>query len=561
MKNLYSISLSLIVAASTIPGAAQQLTNPGFEEAWVNCIPWTSTGNTTAQGTTPTGWNASNTIGTGSMGKMTLVSTTAGYNSTSAAEIANKEYSFIGIKKNIPGYLTLGTPWSTAQGTSANNKDGGTFGGIEFGYRPDALTFMYKSTGSADQPTVVAYSWKGTYTQADVPGDISMGNPTKISMVDRDRNILGVSTDQGGAVTASDGAARIATINQRLVAEQANWTPCTLPFEYTGTQTPEKFNVIFAAGDYFTSDPTKNVSITVDDVKLLYYSRLATLSVSGTPVEGFNSDKYSYTINSEMPAESAFAYTCLGNSGSGVATLSLDTENAVATITVTNANAGGTDIDGKTSHVYTLQFNKATTPDTPNVPEGALTYTGTLTVDIEMMGIHTETAGEKVYVLNSEDGNTCTFMLFNFKFEDIEVGNIVLENVSVTNEADGSGKYYAHVDHMLLGPDTDADGNPVPDDQKIDANVTLEGTIDQLGKAVMTINVEWNYDGTQIPIKVLFNGDGPGYVAGIEDVWNDTNDSAVEYYNIQGMRVSESNLTPGLYIIRKGNETKKVYIK
>ncbi len=39
------------------------------------------------------------------------------------------------------------------------------------------------------------------------------------------------------------------------------------------------------------------------------------------------------------------------------------------------------------------------------------------------------------------------------------------------------------------------------------------------------------------------------------------NDTPAEYYTLQGIRVSEADLTPGLYIERRGNDTRKVIIK
>lgn len=48
---------------------------------------------------------------------------------------------------------------------------------------------------------------------------------------------------------------------------------------------------------------------------------------------------------------------------------------------------------------------------------------------------------------------------------------------------------------------------------------------------------------------------------GVDDVAVDTNDSAIEYYNLQGVRVDADNLTPGVYVRRQGNKAVKVIIK
>lgn len=45
---------------------------------------------------------------------------------------------------------------------------------------------------------------------------------------------------------------------------------------------------------------------------------------------------------------------------------------------------------------------------------------------------------------------------------------------------------------------------------------------------------------------------------GVEDIAVDTADAPAEYFNLQGIRVDADNLTPGLYILRRGNHTVKV---
>ncbi len=58
----------------------------------------------------------------------------------------------------------------------------------------------------------------------------------------------------------------------------------------------------------------------------------------------------------------------------------------------------------------------------------------------------------------------------------------------------------------------------------------------------------------------MFDVNDNGGVSGIDAVEaNDT--EAVEYYNLQGVRVEADNLTPGLYITRKGNTISKVVVR
>ena len=330
MKRLYS----LIILTLTLPSMlnAQQLPNAGFENDWVKCKPWTSN-KTKKFESTPSNWTISHVIGINLIvvfsGSTKVGNEISGHDSSKAVSIYNSSNS-VAIDQIVPGYLTLGTTWSTAN-TSGKDADGGTFGGIEFKHRPDAISFYYQRSHGTDKPdeksSVVAYMWKGTYQQADVPGEIA-SKPKTVTMMDRDRNILGMETPKGGTVN-SDGCERIAKINFDLDGDAADWTNRVIPFEYESANTPEKFNVIFSAGDYFSTTPGKNNTLNIDDIKLIYYSRLASLKVNGVRVNGFDPDKYDYTVDAEMPENSnAFVAECMGNSGSSTDRIDLDKKNA-----------------------------------------------------------------------------------------------------------------------------------------------------------------------------------------------------------------------------------------
>ncbi|MCH5180993.1 MAG: hypothetical protein J1F06_00035 [Prevotellaceae bacterium] len=359
-KLIFSTCCALSITAS-----AQQLPNSGFDENWVTCIPWTSTNNNRSIGSTPNaigseGWHAANTIGANGTGSTAVVT-----NENGAACITNKA----SIGQNIPGYLTLGTPWSTAKvrTMTPSDKDGGTFGGYPFSFQPDAISFDYKSTKSSSSDiaaSVIAYLWKGTYTQKDVPGNITYAlignpsNPTVVDMQDRDRNILDTITAKGGVVSKTEDAARIAKIKHYIQESQQEFTNLTLDFTYeTGMDdvTPEKINVIFAAGDYFSESPVANVSLTVDNVKLIYRSRLDEISFNEEAVENFDKTVYTYEVEGDY-TENCLSYTVDGRTAT--ATQTYDEATRTATITVSNVDA---DEDGQKQHVYTVKFKRKLT--------------------------------------------------------------------------------------------------------------------------------------------------------------------------------------------------------
>lgn len=559
MRKIYSLFLlAAIVALPTTMTNAQQLPNASFEDGWTDCVPWTSDGKTVKCGETPSYWTIAHVSGMGASGtgKTTVGEKAEGRTGNNAIQIKNSPNSMVS-SQTVPGYFSLGKSWNTAVSVNmANTKDGGTFGGYEnFTYRPDAVEFYYKrshgTANASEKATILAYLWKGSTSQTSVPGNIIMfGNPTKATMTDRDRNILDMTTSQGGNVTKSSDFERIAKFQYDIDGDAADWTRLEIPLTYESTATPSKINVLFSAGDYFSTNPGVENSLTVDDVKLIYFSRLASLSIDGTPLENFDSNTYAYNVDTEMPEESAFAFTTLGNSGSAKATVALDAANAVATITVTNSNAGGEDVDGETSHVYSIQFKKSGSEKSEEV------YSGSITIDMGT-GDLTEGNGKgDVHIIDNGDG-TYDFLLPDFTLpmgdESYNLGDINVEGLTKSTAANGSSTYNGSKQGLTLSLG----------ETPIVANVIVNGTVDANGKAFMTIAVTWlSEDMGDIPIAVVFNGEKKD-PAGIDDVTTDLNDAnaPAEYYNLQGVRVAADNLTPGIYVVRQGKKVSKVYVR
>lgn len=323
-----------------------------FETDWVKCIPWDSNNNTTVVGKTPSGWCVSNVYTTAAQFEM--ASRVDDKDSGYAVKLKNT--SLLGQK--VPAYMTLGTSWATAKGMSGSNPDGGSFGGKEFTKRPDAISFdywRYIKRGTKENATIVAYLWKGTYTQEKVPGNTAIfGDPTPYDMTDRDRNILGMPTDQGGDVTKAPDAECIATINYAITSStNGEWETLTIPFEYKTSSTPEKINIIFAATDYF--DRTKIVAdnyLCIDNVKYVYYHALSDIKINGETIDGFNENRTEYTVKGNMADyKNALNCTVKGQGASKEVNWN-DAENFV-TITVKGSNYAE---DNESMTVYTIKF-------------------------------------------------------------------------------------------------------------------------------------------------------------------------------------------------------------
>lgn len=354
------LTLALLAVAGT--AGAQQLPNGSFDEGdWVNCVPWTSTGNTKTQGKQPPSWTISNVKGLngGNTGALTIGKPVEGRQGH-AVQVENGSTN----GQPVPGYFTLGTTWSTAKvklsgfSMDISAKDGGTFGGIDFAYKPDALKFYYKRScsGTNTRSSVVAYLWKGSTSQEEVPG-VNASNPTKVTMVDRDINVLSMSTEghQGGEVTYEQKL--IAKIEAYTTEQPTEWTEWTIPFEYVSEnskETPEKINVIFAASDYFnSSNVTEGVKLCIDDVSLVYYKHLKSLTIDGTTPSTFVGDDTQNNTN-EVKIDASDKYYkkgCISAKAAGAGAKVKETYNSSTHVCTLKVTAGDSEVKN-----YNIQF-------------------------------------------------------------------------------------------------------------------------------------------------------------------------------------------------------------
>ena len=368
--------LSLALLGLTLSANAQQV-NGDFDATWEDCVPFTYQGktdtqNTTTQGTEPVGWQASNIKGyyfttfKKWTGALTVVKEGTGVSGTPDKAVILTNGQTVG--QNVPAYLTLGTPWNTASSTSGANADGGTFGGVDFTYTPDAISLQCKrgSNDNTSQPiSVIAYTWKGTFEQENVPVSVvTTGSPKTITMVDRDRNIMGMTTSQGTTPIKSSGT-RIAYLDQQITdvttsefttENNDGWSTLVIPFTYddNAVTDAEKLNIIFSAGNYWgeKTELIKNNSLTVDNVKLLYYHSLKYVKYGSTDVV-FDSNNKADLRTVAYNAETAPTYTKVGM-GATVEVGAYNSTTCQQTITVKGNDYNAS--DASTYTVYTIQY-------------------------------------------------------------------------------------------------------------------------------------------------------------------------------------------------------------
>ena len=346
----------------TLPTATTPQLND-FSGDWETCIPWDSKGNTESSGTQPKGWHISNVYTM--LGAIVAGEKVNGSNGTTVAvKLTNQDLS----GQKIPAYMSLGTPWATAETkvTKVRNADGGVFGGLDFTYRPDAISFDYQRDNSKkkENATAIAYLWKGTWTQTNVPGNTAVGfagygTATKVTMTNRDRNVLGNETNAtlGDPATHTTDAKLIAKLEQSISeSTKGTWKSMTIPFTYKDdTAIPEYINVIFAANDYFgdRNGIVAGNSLTIDNVKLVYYHALNSLTYNGTPVANFAEETTEYTLNGKLAED--FDKVKFTVKGAGATyDVAKDEVNNVATITV---KGNDYDVNPSSKTVYTIKFD------------------------------------------------------------------------------------------------------------------------------------------------------------------------------------------------------------
>lgn len=463
MKKLYS----LLLLATALTANAQQV-NGDFDSEWEKCYPWVAGSYiTTERGVQPQGWRASNINGAdGSYAKDKCVIESTGHNGVGKA-VTIQNQKVMGSNW-CPGYLTLGTPWNTAETMLASNKDGGTWGGKAFTYKPDAIKFYYKwNMTKPGKASFIGYLWNGTFKQKEVPANTTLGVATKVTMEDRDRNVLDMPTPQGGDVT--EKGTLIASYEEYISSSATDWTSKTIKFKYKNTaKVPEKINIIFASTEYFNSTVVKAENpLIIDDVTLVYYKHLSKLTINGSTPSDFVGDETADNTNKVSIDARSTKYTdgCVKAEVAGVAAkkaTSYNEETGLFTITVT---AG----DGE-QKVYEIQFAD------PNVPEeNVKTYTNDLSVYV--YGRTTEPEQNSINLI--ESSGHYSLELKNFILGGVQpIGNIKVTNLDV------EGKVYSTSQKILItkgdDPNFEEDDWMGPDLGEVPVNVTATVNGDQM---------------------------------------------------------------------------------
>ena len=544
--------LGLCVAASATVANAQQLPNFGFEQWKDACGSSESFGYSSGMrqrpGTEPMDWNGSsvnqNVLVTV---EKELVTKTAGMDGEgSAVRMENVFVSpdfFPTMGDEAPGYVTFGTPWVYAV-TNLSECDGGTYGGINFDKKPDAIQGYFRTTDSNEEKShIIVYLWNGTF-------ESKVGSKSAPSEVRQnvDRAILGKSN--AGEIVGNGNLVASCDLEFKATSK---WEPKIAELSYEeNAGEPTMMNVIISAGNYWDRDGLNvGTALEADDVDFVYYSTLTALEVNGKDV--LEDGKYEYAMSgTELPTAEQIKATT--KSQFAEAAVTVDSENAQVRIVVTNQ--GGKDTDGETSHTYTLQYEQ---------PAAGVEYEGYLNVSCDDLGgVLVEDKKDRIIITETGEG-LCSFALLNLTLNiggrDIHLGDIVVDNVEVT-EAEGVKSYNGAGDLTLVVGQV---------------HVDLNGEIDANNSCDFTINVTWN----SLPIVVKFTSEKK--TSGVEGISGESvavfgmagavavsgYNGAVDVYSVDGRLVesvsvdgnAEIALNGGLYIVRVGGKAYKVLVK
>ena len=429
--------------------------------------------------TEPAGWNGSNVEQVGQKGF--FVGKEVDESGNVAVQLKN---GFVGLGPfgdNAPGFITFATPWVYAN-INTDICDGGAFGGVEFTFKPDAIKGKFKKDAEGDAPEVsrvIAYLWNGTFTS-----EIGSTDDTKReSQNDVDRAIMKPSN----AGTVSGDGKLVASCDYEITStKDGDWEEILIPLKYVeGAGEPKKMNVIISAADYWNrSNIQAGTTLSADDVDFVYYSTLTGLEVGGAAVPDFAANKYVYDMGVVTALPAAESISAVAKSPR--ANVEVTVDEAAWQVCVAVTNQGGKDLDGKTSHDYTLQYTKPATTE----------YAGYLNIDMNGNPL-TYNADATVRIVDYKDG-TCDFILPNFTLNlggsALPLGDIAVPEATMTEDALGVKTFEGMVPEMSLM-------------YGIKARVELNGTIDAEGKADFDVDVTWFNGEEETPIAVTFSSD------------------------------------------------------
>lgn len=596
-KKVIASSLALL-AVTAMHAQTFQLPNVGFKnwedagKSWLTGYADTPTEQRPY--TEPTDWNSSNVKCTAISFDLVKQQT---LNRSKYAQAINTKVGSA-ISKYVPyvGALTLGETWYAIywnwQGTAPDSASGrkgntyaqnGSYGGISFNGRPDALAgdFAITTRNDNEEAHAIAYLWSGSFS-GSVPGKLSYtsswGIPQEgtietwktIENVDRaiwgtiDPSIITDKTIKD--IDASKG--KIIAYCDKVFNSTFDWAKIEIPLTYTSDAAPEKTNVIIAAGDPW--DSRKSVAgndINVDNVRYAYFSRLSDASIDGYAFD-FNPNTLDYVItvndveNFTLPT--GVNYSIMSNealTADKEATVSSINDNKQISIKVTNkqsiANAEATDADGLREHTYNFYFREA-----PQQFEGFY-FTNVNGTDIY--------SGETTTLtLTQENADYHTYTL---AIADVKVAQAATRAAGDAVNVTVSGLTKTEKDGKVIYSGTDDNAKVGNEPKQVSAVATFYGDNYEVkfsftNEDGTVTNVVSTPEPTTSSVSEI-NGATAAVAATEGAILVSNYNGAAAVYTTDGRLAANAevngsasiNVAAGLYIVRTGNKATKVIVK
>ena len=299
MKKIYSTFVTLIVLTvlGTISTFAQQVPNPGFED-------WN--GEKFDGNIQPASWFASNVSQVGF--NFNFANRESGHTGSYSMMVKDTEVGAMGITETSPGYFSLGKPWTYLEGLSTGTATAGTAGGINFTYRPDSMSVWIKRTGNNTDKEdfyLLYYAWSGTAKSSKYKN--KNGGCTSVSQTNEESDVrLALNANDCGT---DQKANQIAEGMWRERKTYGEWTNIRVPIYYFSNDVPSMMNIIFSASNYPNFRANDGLyegnSLYVDDVELIYSSKIQKLYLDGKEWKGFDpnsSEEQTYSLGRSATA-------------------------------------------------------------------------------------------------------------------------------------------------------------------------------------------------------------------------------------------------------------------
>lgn len=352
-KIIIGIFLGAVTALSSV---AQQLPNNHFES-------WPETYNGDLQ---PASWHGSNISQVGL--KFTFLYQKPGRNGGYCMYVADRSVGAFGITEVGPGYATLGQPWQYLKGLSVRSATAGTDGGIAWKYRPDTMSVWIKRTGdhTTDEDFhLLYYSWQGTAKSSQYKNKVEKCTSTERINEESD---IRQATD-GNECGTDQPAKQVAEGWYRARAKYSTWTRIKVPIFYMNDGRPTMCNVIFSAGNYPAFRANYGLyagnAIYVDDVELIYSSRIDRLTIDNIVWSEFNPDSEAVQIYRIDKKDNRSDFTFAGFRGIG----------SLTNIKGQTAQFNGRKLDKQEMSVVPGQVNGKPWEITVKAEDGSSTHT------------------------------------------------------------------------------------------------------------------------------------------------------------------------------------------